>query len=68
MQRLVLRVENGVLHISGNADSVRITAVQAAIQRAMAESNDPETRANLGRAVNALEQKLEELGMITTID
>lgn len=67
-QRLILRVENGVIRIAGNADPARITAVQAALQRALAESNDAETRANLGRAVNALEQRLEELGMITTID
>jgi beta-lactamase regulating signal transducer with metallopeptidase domain len=67
-QRLILHVEGGVIRVSGDADPVRITAVQAAIHRAMAESNDPETRANLGRAVNALELKLKELGMITTID
>ena len=67
-QRLILRVENGVIRIAGEADPARLTAVQAAIQRAMAESNDAETRANLGRAANALEQRLVELGIITTID
>ena len=67
-QRLILRVEGGVVRVDGNADPERITAVQAAIQRAMAQSNDADTRANLGRAANALEQRLEELGMITTID
>lgn len=67
-QRLILRMEGAVVRFSGDADPERITAVQAAIQRAMSQSNDADTRANLGRAANALEQRLEELGMITTID
>jgi hypothetical protein len=34
----------------------------------MAESNDEETRRRLGRAVVALEAKLEAFGMITTLE
>jgi hypothetical protein len=47
---------------------VPLTEVQAALQRAMAESNDEATRSNLGRAVGALERRIQELGMTTTVD
>jgi beta-lactamase regulating signal transducer with metallopeptidase domain len=66
---VTFRVEGGIRIVAApGAGSVQLTEVQAALYRAMAESNDEATRANLGRAVGALEQRIRELGMITTID
>jgi beta-lactamase regulating signal transducer with metallopeptidase domain len=68
-RRVVVRIEgNRVLRIAGGANPAGLTVVQAALERAIAESNDEETRQRLGRAVVVVEAKLEELGMITTIN
>ena len=66
---VTFRVEGGIRVVARReGGAVPLTEVQAAIQRAMAESNDPETRAHLGRAVGALEQRIQEIGMITTVN
>ena len=57
-----------MLRVAGDPHAVPLTAVQAAIERAIQGSNDEGTRKRLGRAVVVLEEKLEELGMITTLN
>jgi hypothetical protein len=66
---VTFRIESGIRVVAApGAGTVPLTEVQAALYRAMAESNDEATRANLGRAVGALEQRIRELGMTTTVD
>jgi beta-lactamase regulating signal transducer with metallopeptidase domain len=68
-RQLVIQIDDGaVLRVAAGADPVPLTVVQAAIESAMAESNDAETRKRLGRAVVVLQEQLEKLGMITTLD
>jgi hypothetical protein len=66
---VTFRIEGGIRVVAApGAGTVPLTEVQVALERAMAESNDEATRANLGRAVGALERRILELGMTTTVD
>lgn len=64
------QVEGDIAHlvVAGGWTPERLSAVKAAVERAIAEADDSGTREQLGQVIAALERRKDKLGMMATLN
>jgi hypothetical protein len=63
-----LDVNGARMTIAGGSEPVRLRSLQAAVERAMAEAGDEETRERLGQVLALLERKAGKLNLASRIN